>query len=98
MFAEARASSMKLRNVRRVRGSVCGEVSIEATGRPPAFRLFTYRFGREAVLDLPPGPKLAADVAQCPARDQILAICAPTAAEREQAELRVVRCQSKGAL
>jgi hypothetical protein len=93
MFVEVAADSAKLRNVRRVKDSVCGEVSIEAKGRPPVFRFFTYQPGKDAAIDLPPQPPLTADGAQCPVRDDILAICAPTAPEREQAELRIARCR-----
>ena len=92
MFPELSADDLKLRNVRRVKNSVCGEVSIDAKGRPPIFRLFTYRPGKDAAIDLPQGPPLTADGTQCPVRDEILAICAPTPSEREQAELRGVRC------
>jgi hypothetical protein len=93
MFSEASSDTLKLRSVRRVKDSVCGEVSIEAKGRPPVFRLFTYRPGKDAAIDLPQQPQLTADGAQCPVRDDILAICAPTAPEREQAELRMTRCR-----
>ena len=93
MFVEVAADRAKLRNVRRVKDSVCGEVNIEAKGRDPDFRLFTYRPGKDAAIDLPPRPPLRADSAQCPVRDDILAICAPTAREREQAELRMARCR-----
>ena len=93
MFVEVTADSAKLRNVRRVKDSVCGEVSIEAKGRPPVFRLFTYRPGKDAAIDLPPRPPLTADGEQCPVRDDILAICAATPTEREQAEHRQLQCR-----
>lgn len=93
MFVEVADDSTKLRNVRPVKDSVCGEVSIKAKGRPPVFRLFTYRPDKDAAIDLLPQPQLTADGAQCPVRDDILAICAPTASEREQAELRIARCR-----
>jgi hypothetical protein len=96
MFPELSADSLKLRNVQRVGGSVCGEVSIEANERPPIFRLFTYRPGKDAAIDLPQGPQLRANGEQCPVRDDILAICAATPSEREQAELRGLRCWSSG--
>jgi hypothetical protein len=41
---------------------------------------------------------LTADGADCSVRDDILAICAPTASEREQAELRNVRCRMSDTL
>ena len=95
-YREATVDTLKLQNVRRVNDAVCGEASIEARGRPPTFRLFYYRPGKDAAIDLAPGPRMTADGAQCPTRDHILAVCAPTASEREKAELRIVKCQSRG--
>jgi hypothetical protein len=96
MFPEFSADSLQLRNVRQMGGSVCGEVSVEAKERPPIFRLFTYRPGKDAAIDLPQGSPLTANGEQCPVRDDILAICAATPSEREQAELRGLRCWSSG--
>ena len=95
MFPELSAGSIKLRNVRRVRDFVCGEVSNQPAGRPPIFGLFTYRAGKDATIDLPMGPPLTADGERCPVRDDILAICATTLIEREQAELRGLQCRSR---
>jgi|ERR671912_835030 hypothetical protein len=92
-YVEASVDTLKVRNVRRVSDAVCGEVSIEPKEKPPVFRLFYYRPGKDAALDLAPGLPLTADGTQCPIRDHILAICAPTAPEREQAELRMTQCQ-----
>lgn len=93
-YREASTDTLHVRNVRRSNDAVCGE----GKGRPPYFRLFYYRPGKDAALDLPPGPRLTADGANCSVRDDILAICAPTASEREQAELRNVRCRMSGTL
>lgn len=97
-YSKASVDTLKVRNVRRLNDAVCGEVSFEAKGRPPIFRLFYYRPEKDAALDLSPGPSLTADGAQCPVRDDILAICAPTPSEREQAELRIARCRFSGPL
>ena len=96
MFPELSTDTLKLRNVRRVGGSVCGEFSIETKERSPIFRLFTYRRGQDAAIDLTRGPPLTANGERCPVRDDILAICAPTQAEREEAELRRLQCRTKG--
>ena len=93
MFPELSAVTLQLRNVRRVGGSVCGEFSQEPQGRSPVFRLFTYRKGKDAAIDLRQGPSLTATVEECPVRDDILAICAATQSAREEAEIRQQTCR-----
>ena len=95
MFPELSNAALKLRRVRRVEGSVCGEFSNEPEGHSPIFRLFTYRKGKDATIDLRRGAALTT-AGGCPIRDDILAICAPTQSEREEAETRRLQCRLRG--
>jgi hypothetical protein len=93
-YMEVTIMKLKTRNVRLVGSATCGEASFELNGAQTRYRPFAYVpdgdsiFATEAALGLP-------DSARCPVSDEILTICAPTAAEREAAGLRHTRCEMR---
>ena len=96
-YMEVTVMKLKTRNVRQVGSATCGEASFELNGAQSRYRPFAYVpegdsiFATETALTL-------ADSAQCPLNDEIQAICAPTAAEREAAGLRHTRCEMRAPL
>ncbi len=84
--------TLKTRNVRQVGAATCGEASFELHGSETGYRPFVYVPDGESIFAF--GDAIALpDAARCPVTDEILSICAPSATEREKAELRHTRCQ-----
>jgi hypothetical protein len=94
-YGETSIDTLNVRRVRRVNDAVCGEAGIGADEHHLEYRLFYFRSGKEGAFDLPgPRMRLPGGV-QCPVRDEILAVCAATAEEREAAKRRATRCMMK---
>jgi hypothetical protein len=94
-YREVETDSLEIRNVRRAGEVTCGEASFEANGRPSGNRLFLYRKDGSGTLDVPREPLVLPDGAHCPVSDEILSVCGRTPEERQQAELRHLRCSIK---
>jgi hypothetical protein len=92
-YPEADAPSLELRNVRPVGGRVCGEARFRFRGADVGYRLFTYA-GIDGIFETPLPRQLLPHTPPCDfTRDEILSVCASSAAARQEAELRVLRCQ-----
>jgi hypothetical protein len=85
---------LKTRNVRQVGSATCGEASFELKGVQSPYRSFVYVPEGDSIFATETAVTLA-DLAQCPLKYEIDAICAPTAAEREAAGLRHTRCEMR---
>ena len=91
-YKEVIIMTLKTRNVRKAGDATCGEASFELHGSETGYRPFVYVPNGDSIFATG-GPIALPDAAQCPVTDEILSICAPTAPEREAAELRLARCQ-----
>ena len=91
-YMEVTVMTLKTRNVRQVGAATCGEATFELNGFQNDYRPFVYVPNGESIFAVGEGMALH-DSPRCPASDEILSICAPTAAGRERAQLRHTRCQ-----
>ena len=86
--------TLKTRKVRQVGAATCGEATFELNGFENRYRPFVYVPNGESIFAFGDAVALP-DAAQCSVTDEILSICATTAAEREKAQLRYTRCQAR---